>query len=139
MQGLINSSKHARRVLSTCGVPLGLLLVACGGSENATTTPATETLSGTIVVHVTGGNHSSPQQGLEITRLGSKGEHVSSLETKEHTIHVAPGVFEVTVLGTPAEKGLTGAGQRVTIAAHQQVNVVIPLKPKSHPSARRRR
>jgi hypothetical protein len=113
------------------------------GRANAGATPAarptTEALSGTIIVHVSGSSRSSSQQGLKITRLGSKGEEITSLETAERAIHLAPGVFAVTVPGTPPEKGLPGAGQKVTVGADEEVSVTIALHQGRHPSAQHRR
>ncbi len=137
MQSQINSAKRAARVLLICALPLGLLLAACGGGETTTTTtPAAQALTGTIVVDVSGDHSPAAEQGLRIARLDSKGQAVNTLETAEHTIHVAPGTFEVILLGTPPEKGLAGAGQVVTVAANQEVKVAISLHPKGHASAR---
>jgi hypothetical protein len=115
-----------------------LTLAACGGGTSATT-PAPEALSGTIVVHVSGHGRQDAKLPLRITRLGSKGEDLSSLETGEHTIHVAPGNFEVIVLGTPPEKGLGGAGQKVIVGPNQEVKVAISLQPSGHSSTRHSR
>ena len=77
---------------------------------------APEALSATLIVHVyeSGGvtvcapappkcrgitprpNETRP---LRISRFGRNGEVVSSIETKEHTVHVAPGKYEIVALG----------------------------------------
>jgi hypothetical protein len=136
VQRQIDSVKHARRVPLSCVLLLGWLLASCGGG----TTTTTEGLTGTILVHVSSDGHPIPQQPIRITRLGSKGEDVSSLETMEHTIHVAPGVFEVAVPTSGAVTGTvtgpTGTSQRVTVAAHQEVKVIISLSGKAGPHKR---
>jgi hypothetical protein len=91
-----------------------------------------------IVVHISGDGKMGSKEPLRITRLGSKGEHVNSLITGEHTLHVAPGTFEVIVLGTPPENGLTGAGQKVTVGAYQERQITIAVNRGGHHPAHSR-
>jgi hypothetical protein len=135
VEGRITNTGHARAALLACLALLGGLLAACGGGGSTATT---EALSGTINVTVTDGGRPATGLPLRITRLGPKGEHVSSLVTGEQTIHVSPGTFEVTVLGTPPTNGLSATGQKVTVAAYEDVRIPISLNQPHHPPQHKR-
>lgn len=63
---------------------------------------------------------------VRITRLGASGEAVGSLVTAERTVHVAPGVYEVTSTG-----GTRSTPQKVTVRAGQTLEVAVKLVSKA--------
>lgn len=97
-----------------------------------------EALSATIIVHVfasyaqectleQAANHKcepSPEEGvqLRVSRLGSADEAASSIDTSEHTVHVAPGRYEVALTVDTAYKP-----QQVTVTAGQTQEVTIEI------------
>lgn len=102
--------------------------------STAPTTPA-PSLSATLIVHVPGGcgprrcetptgTRELTSQPLRITRLGAGGEALSSLETHEHTVHVAPGLYEIAVLG---DNGGAFTATKVTVSADQELEVTLEV------------
>ena len=109
---------------------------------NATTGPG-EALSATVIVHVylltapipevgkPGRSERIPEetQPLRMIRRGTDGEVASSIETSEHTLHVAPGSYEIQVIETGRGGGAydpkdvavtTGQTQEVTLEIEQK-------------------
>ena len=98
---------------------------------------------GTLIIHVYGhGGPPPPRHGgpdalegerLEITRLGPAGpESSTSIETREHTVRVVPGEYEIAVLtdrSTTADGGIHGAMETtdVTVLARQEREVTINI------------
>lgn len=107
-------------VLAATSVP-AVLLASCGGGTTAPP-PAPENLSNTISVHVSVNGRPDPTQALRLTRLGPKGEAVSSIETSEHDVHVSRGTFEIALAGTPPPKG-PGVAKKVTVGENQDLTI----------------
>lgn len=90
-----------------------------------------EALSATLIVHVhgcggpLGGCRYYEDLALRITRLGPTGEALASIEPESHTVHVAPGVYEVAYLtergGRPVQS------TRVTVIAGQEQEVRLTM------------
>lgn len=98
-----------------------------------TTTPAPEALSATLIIHVYGcggpvmGCHHYEDLALLVTRLGPAGEALSSIELhpESHTVHVAPGEYEVAYLTEPGGRPVTGFDRsaRATVVAGQEQEI----------------
>jgi hypothetical protein len=96
-----------------------------------------EALSATIIVHVygcsgpAGGCRYYEDLALLITRLGPAGEALSSIELhpESHTVHVAPGEYEVAYLTKPGGRPVTGFGQsaRATVVAGQELEIELRM------------
>ena len=96
----------------------------CAKEKNTLTTPARtspEGLSATIILHfqAEGSNGQegflgTAQEPLRVSRLGPKGEVLNSVETREDTLHVPPGRYEIALLdvgGSPPMMVTVKAGQ----------------------------
>lgn len=125
-------------VLAAMAVP-GVLLTACGGGGSAATPPP-ETLSNTILVHVSVNGRPAPKQPVLLTRLGPKGEAVSSVETSAHELHMSRGHFEVALRGTPTPTG-PDVAKKVTVGKNQVVTISLKAghAPPRHSRAPRHR
>jgi hypothetical protein len=64
-------------------------------------------------------------QPLRITRLGPGGEDLSSVETENHTVHLAPGRYEIGAAEAHSESRPTqvivSAGQELAITLENDV------------------
>jgi hypothetical protein len=101
--------------------------------------PAPETLSATLIVHVyVGGGPPgdgctgppqcpSESQDLRISRLGPEGEIVRSVETHQHTIRLAPGRYELTAW--TGSRGSSPSTQ-VTLSEHQKLDATLVINAK---------
>lgn len=94
-----------------------------------------EALTGTIVVHVDAVGGPPPPLGCSGTkcpveggtiylvrvgsgeRRGPRGEILSSIETHEHTLRVAPGEYEVGATSFEKQRVTVGAGQTIEVTA----------------------
>ena len=68
---------------------------------------------------------------MRITRLGAGGEVLSSIETSEHTVYVAPGQYEVAAVGLNGGGALGSA--KVTVSTGQELEVQINSNPIGGP------
>jgi hypothetical protein len=98
---------------------------------SSTTPPPTgtpETSSATLVVHVSKGGQADEGVALHIAKL-EDGQPVRGLETSEHTVHVTPGQYEITVLNivNPTTVGVL-ARKIVTVSAGQTAEVTLEIE-----------
>ena len=68
---------------------------------------------------------------LRISRLGRNGEVLSSVETKEHAIRVAPGKYEIVALGRYVDGVDVGfSPTTVNVSAGQKLEVSLEIAEK---------
>lgn len=100
--------------------------------------PPPEALSATLIVHVYEsygadckreaaendecGPSLDEAAPLRISRLGRNRQVVSSIDSKNHTVHVTPGLYEVALAGHIRPEPL-----RVTVSAGQTVEVTLEI------------
>jgi hypothetical protein len=91
-----------------------------------TNTP--EAMSATLSIHVTKAGQADEGVALHIAKLEG-GQPVRGLETSEHTLHVTPGEYEVTVLNIANPTTVSILARKiVTVAAGQTAEVTLEIE-----------
>jgi hypothetical protein len=98
---------------------------------SSTTPPPTSTpeaMSATLVIHVSKAGQPDEGAALHIAKLIDS-QPVRGLETSEHTLHVTPGQYEITVINilNPTTVGFL-ARKIVTVSAGQTAEVTLELE-----------
>lgn len=101
-------------------------------SPPSTAPPTTpEALSATLVVHVSESGSPNESAPIYVAKLKANGQVLTGFQTSEHTVHVSPGAYEISALSVfnPTTVSFQSP-RRVTVAAGQQLEVMLELKPE---------
>lgn len=118
------------------GAATGTGTTTATGTNTATTTGAPGAPSATVIVHVftrplvccsvNERTTLDETQPLRIIWRGTGGEVIGSSETSEHTVHLAPGSYEIQVVSRPG--GAAYGHKEVTLSAGQTQEVTFTIR-----------